>query len=324
MHGGARSHRAAGRQLSDHCTDTVDRVRTVVVQRRVSAEEIGEIQDFVSAQTAPDGRRPLSDHLWIDLLGGGRDGFVAVIERDAGDHRLVGYAQGSATNEGAAIEVVVAAPGAADRVRATRRLLEPALAAVIADGMRPYWMVVDPDPADDRLATQLGLAPERTLLQLRRPLPSGQAATIGVRPFVVGRDEDAWLTVNNRAFAGHPEQGAWDRDVLAGREAEDWFDPAGFLLHERDGRLAGFCWTKVHHGTVPVLGEIYVIAVDPDYHGLGLGRELTLAGLDHLARAGIRDGMLFVDADNAAAVGLYTKLGFERARVDRAYAPPGR
>ena len=61
------------------------------------------------------------------------------------------------------------------------------------------------------------------------------------------------------------------------------------------------------------------LAVDPDFAGLGLGRALVLAGLDHLARAGITVGMLYVDAANTPAVKLYEKLGFTVDHVDRAY-----
>jgi mycothiol synthase len=142
---------------------------------------------------------------------------------------------------------------------------------------------------------------------------------VATRPFEVGRDERAWLEVNNAAFAWHPEQGIWDMAALELREHEDWFDPAGFLLHERDGRLAAFCWTKIHHDTDPVQGEIYVIAVHPDFHGSGLGRALTVAGLDHIVSRGVTTGMLFVDLDNTSAVRLYESLGFHVHRIDRAY-----
>jgi mycothiol synthase len=138
---------------------------------------------------------------------------------------------------------------------------------------------------------------------------------------VVGQDEAAWLEANNAAFRWHAEQGGWDLATLQQREREAWFDASGFLLHERDGRLAAFCWTKVHPGD-PVVGEIYVIAVHPDFHGHGLGRALTLAGLRSLHSAGATAGMLYVDAGNTTAVRLYQSLGFHTAHTDQAYVRP--
>jgi ribosomal protein S18 acetylase RimI-like enzyme len=134
----------------------------------------------------------------------------------------------------------------------------------------------------------------------------------------VRRDEPAWLAVNNRAFAGHAEQGGWTLDTVTQRMDQPWFDPDGLRLHERDGRLAAFCWTKIHESPIRT-GEIYVIGVDPDFQGLGLGRELTLAGLDHMVGLGVRHAMLYVDGGNEAARALYDRLGFEVLRTDRAF-----
>lgn len=206
-------------------------------------------------------------------------------------------------------------------VTAAAALLDDALARIMAVGGSDVsvW-VTEPTADHDAVARLVGLTPGREIFQMRRPLPADDPpAGFATRPFRVGEDEDAWLAVNNRAFAHHEDQAAWDRDRLRQRMAEPWFDPNGFLLHERDGRLAAFCWTKIHDTADPPLGEIHVIAVDPDFAGLGLGRALTLAGLSWLHQQGLGTGMLYVDAANAPALGLYRSLGFTVDHVDRRY-----
>lgn len=199
-------------------------------------------------------------------------------------------------------------------------VLRAAVDAVRDDGggLLRHWARAE-DPVAIAASTALGLTIERELLQLRRPLPVDEAWKLDVRPFVVGQDETAWLELNNRAFEWHPEQGRWTIEDLEARFTEPWFDPAGFLLHEADGHLAGFCWTKAHRAADPSLGEIYVIAVDPSAGGRGLGRSLTLAGLDHLHRRGLDVGMLYVDGTNEAGRRLYAQLGFTRHHTDRSY-----
>ncbi|HWM21778.1 MAG TPA: mycothiol synthase [Ilumatobacteraceae bacterium] len=299
-------------------------MRQLEIERQMDADAIASVSALLTDVERADGHKPLSDHLWVDLVSGGRAGFVGVIapdgDRDGGSGTPVAYVQASRANASWMLELVVAPSHRGDLVAIGRDLIRAAFDVIGAEGGgRVDWWVFEPTPAHDELAAAIGMRPERQLLQMRRPLPTEQRPTIGTRPFVPGTDEDAWLTVNNRAFAAHREQGGWDRETLELREHEPWFDPEGFLLHERDGRLAGFCWTKIHTDHDPALGEIYVIGVDPDFQGLGLGKQLTLAGLDSIARREVSVGILYVDADNTAAVNLYTGLGFTIHRTDRAY-----
>ena len=195
-------------------------------------------------------------------------------------------------------------------------------------GGRVRWTVSNPNPSTDDEAARRGLPHRRDVLQLRCPLPlpddGRDRRPVETRAFVPGSpDEAAWLEVNNRAFADHPDQAGATPERLHRLMAEPWFDPEGFRLYERDGRLAAFCWTKVHPPASgePELGEIFVIGVDPDFQGLGLGWALTEAGLAWLAARGLPTGMLYVDATNTTARALYDRLGFVLHHVDRLYEP---
>lgn len=192
-----------------------------------------------------------------------------------------------------------------------RRLLTAVATAIAqAGGGTARWRVPEATPEHHRIASALGWSGERRLVQMRRGLPTPWRSDIATRAFDLDRDTDAWLRVNNAAFAWHPEQSAWTADDLDEHTSADWFDLDGFRVHPVDGPLDGFCWTKVHHDLDPPVGEIFVIAIHPDNAGAGLGRQLVLAGLDHLADAGLGSAMLYTEADNTAAVGLYDRLGF--------------
>jgi mycothiol synthase len=297
---------------------TFGTVSSLDVQYHPGPGEIEAIDRLLAAAERADGRSPLSDQLRLDLRAGGGDGFAAVTARD--DDETIGLAVVSAGNHSSTVELVVDPTRRDARPTIGTGLLAAALDVVRSAGGGPvHWWTFEPTDDDAALADRLGFTIGRELRQMRRPLPTGMDADLTTRPFVPGADEAAWVDVNNRAFADHPEQGGWTVDTLRLREAEPWFDPAGFLLHERDGRLAGFCWTKLHPDEDPPLGEIYVIGVDPDFQGLGLGPALTIAGLDSIARRGVGVGMLYVDAANTAAVTMYERLGFTTFRTDRAY-----
>jgi mycothiol synthase len=296
-------------------------VHQVEVKRQLGPEDVETVGELLARAERADGHHALGDHDWVDLAIGGRRGFCGLVgwERDV-DHP-VGYAQVTRKDRNWALELVVDPDHREEETSIGPALLGAGLDVVRQEGGgHVHWWVYKPSDVDESVAAAVGLRRGRDLWQMRRPLPVDEPYSIETRPFVPGADDEAWLDVNNRAFAWHPEQGGWTVESLREREREDWFDPAGFLLHERDGRLAGFCWTKVHADEDPPLGEIYVIAVDPEFKRHGLGRDLVLAGLDHLHRVRRMDvGMLYVDAANTPAVGLYERLGFSVDHVDRAF-----
>ena len=278
------------------------------------------VQELLDVAASVDGHRPLDEHRWLDLVQGGRAGFAGLVAIEPGHDHPVGYAQVSKGQDSWSLDFVVDPHHRVPGNCIGDDLVAGALEVISNEGGGHVHMwVPKPTTVHDEIAANNHLVRGRDLYQMRRPLPLDEHTDLVTRPFVVGQDEDAWLEVNNRAFSWHPEQGGWDMATLLERESEPWFDPIGFLLYEDGGRLGGFCWTKIHRDDDPPLGEIYVIAVDPDYQGTGLGRKLVVAGLDWLSSKGLTIGMLYVDAKNTGAVKLYVDLGFTVDHIDRAY-----
>lgn len=280
----------------------------------LTAAEADEVVVLAAAAEAVDGVAPLGEHVFLHL----RDGdTVHLMARDA-DGSLTGFAHLEPDAEGSSAELVVHPEHR--RAGRGRQLVEALLGR--AQPLRAW--AHGNNAGAVALAARLGFKPVRELRRMGRSLLDPIAAPelpdgVRIRPFAVGVDEAAFLRVNNAAFDWHPEQGGWTASDVTMRESEPWFDAKGFLLAvDQDDRLLGFHWTKVHGGAEP-LGEVYVLGVDPSARGTHLGAALTLAGLLHLRSRGLDRVMLYVEADNAAAIRLYDRLGFTLWDSDVSY-----
>ena len=321
------------------------------VLRRLEDSDVTQVSLLIEQVTETDGTRPLSEHVVLHLRHGGDVDVRHLLGRVDGTLAAYGHLDVTDVVAGASAELAVSP---AFRTQGVGRRLVEHLIRESPDGRLRLWAHGEHSGASP-LAAAMGFTRSRTLFQMRRSLyaalpdpvwPDG----VSLRSFLPGLDDDEVVRLNARAFVDLPDQGSWTLDDLHVRMYEPWFDPEGFLIAEEvvpEGpRIVGFHWTKVHgadshhhehdgdqddsdqehshhehsrdaapHGHEPV-GEVYVVGVDPDHQGRGLGRALTLAGLQHLRALGLPDAMLYVDARNTSAISLYTSLGFTRWDVD--------
>ncbi|CKI38367.1 mycothiol synthase [Mycolicibacterium smegmatis] len=277
-----------------------------------------EIRALIDAATTHDGVAPVGDQVLREL---GRDRTRHLLTTD--DDRVVGYLNlAPAEGDDPAMAELVVHP------QARRRGIGAAMArtALAEGGPGARIWAHGNIAAAQAMASSLRLVVVRELLQMRRPLtdlpPVPDTPGVRIATYAGPGDDAEILRVNNAAFSWHPEQGGWTEHEIDERRNEGWFDPEGLFqaFDEQTGSLLGFHWTKIHDAS---LGEVYVVGVDPQAQGRGLGYTLTLIGLHHLAEklTGPEPTvLLYVEADNSAAVNTYRKLGFEVFSVDAAYA----
>lgn len=278
-------------------------------------EDLGRLQDLFDECLIADGHAPIGESKYLDLLSGSAgDGWVA---EEAG--ALVAYVHLSVRPDRPrwVMETVFRpARRDPDTIERVVTFVIGRIDELGGGGIR-LWVY---NPAVATVVAGMSFEPERELLQMRRtlPPPGGGVVDPEIRMSAFRRsDGEAWVAVNNRAFSGHPENGSWTVEMLEERTRQPWFDPRGLVMAWHGDQLVGFCWTKMHEGG---LGEIYVVGVDPRWQGRSLGKQLTLEGLRYLhEQREATTAMLYVDASDSRAVGMYEAIGFGVDHIDRSF-----
>ncbi|GAB3850755.1 mycothiol synthase [Nesterenkonia populi] len=322
--------------MSDHPSPELQ-----ILPAALSADLAEQLTRLADAARDADGAEPFNDASKVQIRAGadGRRPSATVIgawsAEDSGRLEMEGaglvvHAAAEGGDAESTLELVVR-PDCRGRRVGTRLMQQLAAGALApAEGRTRLAWAHGGHPAAPKLAARFGWEPVRELWVMRHTDPASlpePELPEGVRlgRFSPEHDEEAWLEVNAAAFADHPEQGRLTLSDLQARMAEDWFDPAGLLLAWEEGSLLGFHWTKIplQDGKPGPVGEVYAVGVAPQAQGRGLGRQLTLAGIRHMASQGLGEIILYVDAANTPAVELYRKLGFEVFKTDTQYAPTG-
>ena len=285
-----------------------------------------DIRRLVDKGIQVDGFPSIGSSDWWSFATHGRPDWAVFVASFEGQSDVVGYAHVRKSDSGAGIiELLVDPDHRRQEFEIGLALVSAALQASLGEASSTHLWVTRPRESHDRIARVIGVDSVRNVQQLRMMLEGVREPTIVTESFRPGIDDDEWIAVNNRAFAHHPDQSNFTNERLDRLVHDPSFNASGFRLYRAEGRICGFCWTKIHNPCadcgVPAhgLGEIFVIGINPDYQGKGLGAELVLSGLKSLANTGLVEAMLYVEDDNVGALRLYERLGFKVHHIDRGY-----
>ncbi|MFQ6121878.1 MAG: GNAT family N-acetyltransferase [Dehalococcoidales bacterium] len=166
-----------------------------------------------------------------------------------------------------------------------------------------------------RVLPKLGFTVCRRFLEIRRSLsdlPDTAHNIYSCRHLQPG-EEDKLTQIQNRCFAGTWGYNPNTTEEIAYYANLSHRSPQDIVLICEGDKPVGYCWTEINREAVKGerKGRIFMLGVDPDYRGKGIGKIALLAGLSRLKSKGIRVVEVTVDSENEVARALYRSVGFK-------------
>lgn len=170
-----------------------------------------------------------------------------------------------------------------------------------------------------RFFSKMGFRFVRRFIELRLDLPNAHLPNLRSTAFRLRRlkrGEEGKLTqIQNRSFSNTWGYNPNTVEETIYRTGLPHCSPGDIVLAYEMDRPIGYCWTRVPNGEGHpgggAVGRIYMLGVDPDHRGKGVGSAVLAAGLSLLRRRGVGVVQLTVDSGNRAARALYHAAGFE-------------
>ncbi len=169
--------------------------------------------------------------------------------------------------------------------------------------------------AAKNLLSKLGFGPVRRFFELRLQVPKAHLSEVERTALLYHHlqygEEDKLAQIQNRSFADTWGYNPNTTEEIVYRVNLSNCSPRDIILAIEEDKPIGYCWTRIKMEGGVSNGQIYMLGVDPDHRGRGIGKLLLLAGLSYLKSRGVAVVELTVDSQNRVACALYESVGFK-------------
>jgi len=201
-----------------------------------------------------------------------------------------------------------------------KRLVEHGLIRATELGVKRVHIVIPQESMmAKRLFSIMGFRFVRRFLELKLDLYASQLPDIDKNDilfrFLRGGEEEKLMNIQNRSFANTWGYNPNTLEEVIYRSSLPNCSPEDVILACEADNPIGYCWTRRIFGKNDTKssdkGRIYMLGVDPNYRGRGVGKKVLMAGLSYLKSKGIKSVELTVDSENKVACSLYRLTGFD-------------